>query len=140
LPEQVSGQNVELVRCWYAAAARHDIDELLAAFSDDVEWDLTAMGWLESEGIYRGKPATRRFIEQWFGSFDEHAFVLEEFEYVDYGDRVLVHGKQRGRGSGSGAKVEQSFSHLFTLREGLICRTQLFPTADEALRAAGPSE
>ena len=97
------------------------------------------MGWLESQGIYRGKEDVRRFIEQWFESFDDHEFLLDEFDYRPFGDLVLVTGRQRGYGAGTGARVEQSFAHLFTLHAGAIHRSQLFPTTEQAEEAAGPA-
>jgi uncharacterized protein len=133
----MSHGNVEIVRRWYEAAARHDVDALVATFADDIEWDLTRMGWLESQGVYRGKPEVRSFIEQWFGSFDDHEFLLDEFDYRSSGDLVLVTGRQRGYGAGTGVPVEQNFAHLFTLRGDVVQRSQLFPTRDEAEEAAG---
>jgi ketosteroid isomerase-like protein len=132
----VSQENVETIRRWYEAAARHDVDALVATFDQDIEWDLTRMGWIEGQGIYRGKSDVRRFIEQWFGSFDGHEFLLDEFEYFAFEDGVLVTGRQRGYGAGTGAPVEQKFAHLFSLRDGAIQRSQLFPTKEQAEAAA----
>jgi ketosteroid isomerase-like protein len=51
-----------------------------------------------------------------------------------------VVSRQRGRGKGSGAEVEQRYALLFEVDKGRIVRLTTYPDLAEALDAAGMSE
>ena len=56
------------------------------------------------------------------------------------GDDVVVLLRQSGSGKGSGVPVESVFGWIYTVTEGRISRVRLFPSPEEALKAAGLSE
>jgi hypothetical protein len=62
-------------------------------------------------------------------------FVLEEIQAAD--DVVAVAALYRGTGRRSGAPFEGRIGHLFTLRDGLITRWEVFDDPARAFRAAG---
>jgi ketosteroid isomerase-like protein len=61
-------------------------------------------------------------------------------ETIDAGDRVVLSAHHRGRGRGSGIKVDARFYEVYTLREGKIVRVDEFTERAEALEAAGLRE
>ena len=61
-------------------------------------------------------------------------------EFRDLGDRVLVLGRVKGRGRGSGVEVEAPLAIIFDFRDGKMSRSKAYLDHDEALRAAGLAE
>jgi len=54
--------------------------------------------------------------------------------HVD-GDQLLVETGVRAKARGSGIELEESWAHLFTLRDGRPVRLEAFTSAGEALAA-----
>ena len=67
------------------------------------------------------------------------AFHTEVEEIVEFGERVVVLGRIRNRGRGSGLEVDVVAAHLWTLRDGVPVRVELIGDRDEALRRAQAS-
>ncbi len=71
--------------------------------------------------------------------FDE--FQLEVEELIDAGDRVFAAVLPKGHGRRSGIEVAGRMTYpVFTVRDGLIVRYQLFTEREQALDAAGLRE
>ena len=133
----MSQENVELVRRGFDAwnggvrGARAS-EEMLAP---DVLWEV-ALGLPDVDGVYRGRDEVRRFWRTWMADFEE--FHLEVDELIDAGDRVFAAIRPTARGRRSGIEVTGVMTFpVFTIRDGLIARYQLFANRDAALEAAG---
>ena len=87
---------------------------------------------------YRGPDGVIRYLREWLGPFSDYR--VENLDYVDAGDCVLVPSRQTGIGSGSGARVEIELTTLYELRDGVIVRVHQFHTLDEAREASVPHE
>jgi ketosteroid isomerase-like protein len=103
----MSRENVEVVRRTYEAAARHDVEAVLDTYREDAEWHMRGP-WLE-QPVHRGREEIRRFLDSWFATFGQQAFLLDEFEYFEEGDQVVVIGKQHIGASGEGPAIDQEF-------------------------------
>ena len=91
---------------------------------------------LPDMGPFRGPEGTRRFWETWADAFDE--FHAEPVEYVDAGDSVIVITRMVGRVKGSGAAVDTpGFPMVWTRRNGVLARVEMFDDRDKALAAVG---
>jgi ketosteroid isomerase-like protein len=65
----------------------------------------------------------------------------EDDRYLDAGDdRVLWTYRIVGEGKGSGVPVAQAIAIVWTLRDGLIWRGEVFLDQEEALKAVGLAE
>src|SRR3954453_24019925 len=132
----MSQENVEIVRGIYA-----DPGGLMAGASGRVapnaEFDFSAV-YLDSP-IVRGLEELRRFREggPWSGS-PVH-FEPERFFDVD-DDRVLVFARVSVTGHESGAQVQMSVAHEFTLRDELVVRFKVYADRDQALEGVGLRE
>jgi ketosteroid isomerase-like protein len=131
----MSQENVEIVRRMGEAFNRGDLGLFLDTLDPEVEWK--QINELEPR---HGHSGAREAIAQWDEMFDEPCYEAEE--YIDAGDQVIVLIKISGRGKTSGAEVEMSSYHLFTLRDGKVIRMhELGPVKRaEALEAAALSE
>jgi ketosteroid isomerase-like protein len=91
------------------------------------------------EGAYRGREGAERFVVETSESWEKPLQIVAE-EFRDLGDRVLVLGRLRGRGKGSGAPVDQPYAAILDFRGDRIWRNRVYLDRAEGLRAAGVSE
>jgi ketosteroid isomerase-like protein len=85
-----------------------------------------------------GREGVERFAEDTRENWEELQTMAEEFR--DLGDRVLVLGRQVGRGKGSGAQVDAPLATILDFRGDRIWRFRAYFDRAEGLRAAGLSE
>jgi ketosteroid isomerase-like protein len=142
----MSRENVELVRSLWQplegtniAAIDWDVeavrDVLGDAYSPDVELTTLASGLGSGVGEhYRGLDGLVSYLREWFEPFSDYR--VENLDYIDAGDCVLVPSRQWGIGEGSGARVELELTTLFEVRDGKIVRGHQFDTLEEAREAA----
>src|SRR5215475_3066335 len=107
----MSEENVEIVRgAFQYLASGLGGSEVLASFDPDV-----VMKPVETGATY-GLNAIRDNFERWKSTFGEIDVTVEEI--IDAGDRVVHSAHWRGRGSGSGIKVDARYYEVYTLRDG----------------------
>jgi ketosteroid isomerase-like protein len=134
----MSQENVEIVRRFYEAAARHDVEAVVSGYTDHAEWHMPP-DWPEDRA-YRGKEAIAGFMTSWFETFGEHCFLLDQFEYREVGERVLVLGRQQVSATGGGPAVAEEFGQVLAFEGPLINRSDMYATHRGALEAVGLSE
>jgi ketosteroid isomerase-like protein len=89
-------------------------------------------------GEYRGHAGFARWLEDWSAAWAEDAVEPEEF--VDVGERVVVHVLQKTTGHGSGVTLERHDAMVFAVREGKIVRLDYYNNREQALKAVGLDE
>jgi ketosteroid isomerase-like protein len=125
---------VERIREGYEAFNRGDFDAAIEGVHPEIEWIVLDM--LPDPGPFRGPDGTRRFWEMWADAFDE--FHAELDEYVDAGESVIVITRMVGRGKDSGVAVDTpGFPMVWTTRDNVIVRVEMFDSREKALAAAG---
>jgi ketosteroid isomerase-like protein len=142
----MSQENVEIVRSLFApfdgtnvAAIEWDseaVREMLGrAYSPDAELTTLASGLGTGVGeLYRGVDGASRYLREWLEPFSDYR--IDNLDYIEAGDCVLVPSRQWGVGAGSGARVEIELTTLFELRDGKITRVHQFDTLEGAREAA----
>ncbi len=131
----MSRENVDLARRGYEAFARRDLDAVFELFDPEIEaHDPPEM---PDAAIHRGHEAVRRDWEQTYELFED--FSVEVEETLDRGDDVIVFLRYRGRGRESGAEVEASMTHVWTVRDGKATRLRQFVDREKALSTLGLS-
>lgn len=136
----MSKENVEIVRRIYEATARGDTASVLAAYDENVEFDLSRSPFREflPKHVVRGHEGLRAFFrerrEDWDWMQDECRSIRE------VGDRVVTEVVTRGRGRTSGIETELSHHGVWTIRDGKVTRIEFFASESEALEAAGLAE
>jgi ketosteroid isomerase-like protein len=113
------------------------IREMLGrAYSPDIELTTLASGL--GSGVnefYRGLDGLVRYLREWLDPFSE--YQVENLDYIEAGDCVLIPSRQWGVGAGSGVRVELELTTLLELRDGQIARAHQYDTLEEALEDAG---
>ena len=134
----MSRDKVDVVRRLADAYNRRDVDRAFAELvTCDFEWYPATTSALDGSG-YRGREGLERFWSDTSENWEEFRMIADEFR--DLGDRVLVLGRLKGRGKGSGAPVEQPFANILEFRGVRVCRARVYFDRAEGLRAAGLSQ
>lgn len=126
-------ENLRVVRSAIEAYLRGDEATMLALASPDVV--ATQFPDQLDVGDHRGRAELQRMMTEWVGSWEDWTIEPKSFDAA--GERVFVNAVQRGRGRESGAPMESEVTFVFTVRDGLIVRWQMFHTDQEAREAAG---
>src|SRR5947208_3104470 len=113
----MSRENVEIVRQAIEHLNRTG-EPLREVLDPEVELIIDPTGLLA--GTYRGHEGFRRFIERLSEGFDE--WHVEIDDVIDAGDSVVMLGRTRNRGRGSGMTVEQPLGWVQDVREGQVTR------------------
>jgi uncharacterized protein len=112
----MSESNVAVLRGFYDAVARGDVDAVLDLLDPQVEW--RAPESLPWGGTFHGHEGFRQFLAKVVDQPVE--FRREVREYLDAGDRVVVLLRLFGRPRGGDTEFEVPEIHVWTMREGKI--------------------
>jgi ketosteroid isomerase-like protein len=118
---------LELYRLW----STEGVESAMAHVSPEIEWVEPAEAVGRDDR--RGKDDALEGYRSWTEVYEEYGGEVAGVE--DDGERVLVHFIQRGRLSGGSVPVEESVYQLWTVRDGLATRMQMFFNVEDA-RAA----
>jgi ketosteroid isomerase-like protein len=129
----VSQENVRALREMYGRRTFADAASLLHP-----EAEMHQPSALPDSDQYYGREEFMRGTRRWLEEWEEFSFVPEEV--TDLGDRAFMRVRISGRARASGIKLEQTAFHLWTFRDGLPWRCQVFVDEDRALKAAGLDE
>ena len=104
-------------------------------FQPDLIWDASTYGPV---GVNMRKcvgfAEADRWLAEWVEPFDEWTIELEE--YFDAGDQVVTFVRQHGQ-TEHGPEVELRHAFVWTFRDGLAAKVELYSDRDEALAVAG---
>jgi ketosteroid isomerase-like protein len=131
----MSEENVEIVKRVTDAFNRRDVDAVLDFCASDC---VVSSQLLDVSADFRGREGLERFYGMLGESWDGFCSVVDD--YRDLGDRVLVLGRNQGRGTGSGVSIDGPMGAVFDFWDGNVSRIRLYLDHGEALRAAGISE
>jgi ketosteroid isomerase-like protein len=108
----MSQQDVDTIKGAYDAFARQDIEGVMAAFDDSIDWDVPdSVPW---GGHYRGKEEVGGFFAKLGEYVDE--LNVEPQEYIDAGDKVIATGRHHGNIGGD--PYETRFAMVWTMEGG----------------------
>ena len=129
--EPTTSDPAELTRLAFEAVNRRDIDGVMTFFAPDAVLDGRLAG-----GRYVGRAAIRGFLEEWFGSYAELRYEVEEFAVLDNGV-VFAVVRQEGRPVGVDAQVDQREGWAICWSaDGLLVRLSTHTDIEEARAAA----
>jgi ketosteroid isomerase-like protein len=94
-------------------------------------------GWPEQE-VYEGVEGAEAFLSEWTAAWDDWELEVEALR--DAGDKVVALVRQRGRSRAAGMPVDMSFAQVWTLRDGMQARMEMYSDPNEALEAVGLAE
>ena len=132
--------NIRLVREIYHAIKRDDHAAYRRLVASDISWEVVK-GYPEG-GDYAGRDAVFEgdgFFPKLYAQFDQWHAVTHE--YLDAGANIIALGTYKGRVIANGNKVESSFAHIWTIRDGKLARMRQFAdTVQFAIALADKTE
>ena len=133
----MSQENVELLRrgLEHVERTRQILPELA---HPDFVWDTTTFRGGVQIGTSVGVDETNQWLAEWTEGFDN--WSIEVLEVIDAGDQVVTVMNQRANAQHGGPEVEMRIAQVWTFRDGLIARMEMYAERAEAFRAAGLSE
>ena len=130
----MSQQNVDVVLDQFAATNARDFPRAMELYAEDVELVVDHEAFLQG-GTFTGREAVGAWFADWLTTF-EPGYRFEIVDVRDLGDVVFLDAAHSGRGRNSGIEVTGRTGYLYTVRDGLIARAELYRSPDEALAAA----
>ena len=132
----MSQENVEVVWRIAEAWSAGNLEASLAALNPEIAWYDAPQQ--PGGSVRRGHSGVRESVRMWVGAWDAYRYQPEEV--IDSGDKVLLVGRQLGRGKGSAVEVASELLHVWTLRDGKAVEMRMFMDRSEAFEAAGLRE
>ena len=132
----MSQTDIESLRARYEAYGCRDWAAFFCNLHPDFELKTPDRG-LGSQ-IHRGPREARRAFDEFFQPFEQ--VDAEAQDVFESGDRIVVFFRLRSRPRGSSAIVEIRGADLWTMRDGMAARLEIFPQREKALKAAGLKE
>ena len=125
--ESTTPDLVQLVRNQVEALNRRDLDGVMSSVAEDGVLDGRA-------DLIEGRAAIRRFLDEWFGAYEELDFELEEVGHLG-GGVVFAVVIQDGRPVGGDGHVRQREGWVYLCVGGSIAR-RTTSNVDESRAAA----
>lgn len=119
--------NVELVKGFFAAFGRGDLDAVIEAHDEDVDSQAPvsrsprALPWA---GLRRGRKEVRDYFGQIVGTVRPEPF--EDVVFSASGNRVVVEGHNKGTALRTGKVYEHDWVMIFTIENDLIVRFRMY--------------
>src|SRR4029453_10335682 len=121
--------DVATLETLYEAINRADLDAILSLQAEDVEWHGPET-FPDLVGPHRGHQGVRAYAARVSDAWEE--FTVRAERFLDLGNQVLVLTREQGRGRASGIEVQSHpTAHLWTLRDGVVVRFQVFWEREE---------
>jgi ketosteroid isomerase-like protein len=115
--------NVTLIQRLFEAFSVGDVASVLAALTDDVDWQGPVSqhtGSLPWAGRRRGHEQVADYFRQLAATSQFHP--MEDVVFTAAGDRVVAEGRNRNTARATGRPYEHEWVMVFTIRDGKIAR------------------
>jgi hypothetical protein len=109
------------------------VDATMPFYRADAVYDMSRVGL----GTFEGRPAIRRFLEDWLSSYQETEDEMQET--IDLGNGIVfARVRETGRPSGSPdqSRVHAVYGFVFVWTDGKVARVTVYTDVDEARAAA----
>jgi ketosteroid isomerase-like protein len=135
----VAADPVQLLKEAYAAFNSGDIPAVVAVMNPAIEWHEPGLRGYPPPGGDRVYLGPQSVVKSVFAAlpvaWDDFAIVPEEF--LGSGERVAVVGRCSAIARDSGRHLNVPFVHVWTVRDGTLCRFQDYTDTAKVLQALG---
>jgi ketosteroid isomerase-like protein len=129
----MSQKNVELLHEMYR---RRNLTEFADSLHPEAE--LHQARAIPDTDAYYGREEFARGVSLWLEEWERFRYIPEDV--IDLGDRAFMRVRLSGRAKASGIELDQMIFHLWSFRDGMPWRCEVFFEEKPALEAAGLSE
>jgi ketosteroid isomerase-like protein len=128
-----TGENVRIVKDFFAAIGRGDEQGLLALAAEDIEWIIPGEDW-PLAGTHRGHAALANVLQK--ASNEVEMTYLAPPEFVAQGDRVLVIGVATGKIKATNKTFKDDWVFAITVRNGKLANIREYIDTQALARAS----
>jgi len=132
----MSNNNVEIVKGFFEAMGRGDVEGLLALSADDIEWIIPGQDW-PLAGTHRGHVGLTDLLQK--ASETLETSYPKPFEFVTQGDRVLVIGFAEGKVIATNKTFEDDWVFAITVQDGKLTNIREYIDTQALARASEKS-
>jgi ketosteroid isomerase-like protein len=132
----VGADAVDVARRVYDAINRGDISGALKHVDPDVEWRMSP-SFARDQRVFRGHDGVREALAIFGESLDE--IRADPDDVLDAGDAAVAPATISGRLRGSGERMAYELVQVWSVRDGLVTRLDVYESVDEAWDALGTS-
>ena len=125
-------ENVRVVKDFFAALGRGDMQRLLALAAEDIEWIIPGEGW-PLAGTRRGHAGLADLLRT---ASETVETSTEPREFVAQGDRVLVVGFAKGKIKATNRTFEDHWVFAITVRDGRLANIREYVDTQTLARAS----
>lgn len=130
--------HIQVVRAFIEFFRQGQADAALDLLNEHAVLDIARLDPPEG-GIAFGHKAIAELTVRYVATFEQYDYEVAKLSDLG-GGTVLAVVAERGRGKGSGARVERRYASLYNVIDGQVVRMTHFPTEREALQAAKAPE
>ena len=130
--------NVRMINGLFEAFGRGDVEALLAALTDDVDWQGPVSDHADTlpwAGRRRGREQVADYFRQFAATSEWHP--MEDVTFTAADDRVVVEGLNRNTARATGHPYAHRWVMLFTIRDGQIARFRHYYDPADITHALG---
>ncbi|MFC3111295.1 nuclear transport factor 2 family protein [Undibacterium arcticum] len=128
-----TGENVQIVKDFFAAIGRSDRQAVRALSAEDIEWIIPGEDW-PLAGTRRGHAGLANLLQT--SSETMETSFMEPREFVAQGDRVLVVGFARGKIKATNRTWEDHWVFAITVRNGKLTNIREYIDTQALARAS----
>jgi len=125
--------NRQLARRGYDMFLKGDIEGVIGLCADDIAWVSPKTEAISFSGNFDGKAEVGRFFQ-----LLSEVIEFEHFEpqcFIADGDKVAVSGISRARVLENGARFDDAWVHIFTMKNGKITRFEQYNNSAASVAA-----
>src|SRR5579871_2421185 len=126
-------ENVLIVKKWFEAIGRRNMQGLLALSADDIEWIIPGEGW-PLAGTHRGHAGLLAVNKK--ASEEIEITHPAPPEYVAQGDRVMVIGSATGKVKAANKPFKDNWVFAITVQNGKVAKIREYIDTQAMARAS----
>jgi uncharacterized protein len=114
-------QNVDLIKRFYTAFGKGDIDAIINSLADQLIWQFEAPSVIPYAGQYKTPDQVK---EGFFGSLvsTQKDYALKTDEFVAQDDKVIMVGSYGATVNATGKRFDAALVHVWTIQDGKVKR------------------
>ena len=129
-------ENKQLAMNGYQMFLKGDIQGVLDMCADDIEWTSADLPSVPYAGAFHGKAGVRDFFQKVAATIEFLAYQPQSF--IADEDKVAVSGISTARVRATGASFDDTWVHIFTMKNGKTVRFEQFHNTAAAVAAFMP--
>jgi ketosteroid isomerase-like protein len=131
-------ENKQRVMEGYQKFKNGDIPGLLEMYQDDAQWIEPESELIPFSGKHTGKAGIAQFFQELDQAVQPLQFTPKEF--IAEGDKVIVLGEASWLVKNTGRTYDNTWVHVFTLRDGKVARFEDYHDTAASERAFRPDQ